>query len=75
MRASLAFRGNAPLARAMASQALRGPDFKGQQVPLVSGNVPVRSTLVPLYADEAYQGFKASKKAVLDAMPDVEEDD
>jgi hypothetical protein len=41
----------------------------------VPGNVPVRSTLVPLYADDTYQGFKASKKPILDAMQDVEEDD
>ena len=71
-RQELFGRGKEPLAT---SQALRGPDFKGQQVLLVSGNVPVRSTLVPLYADDAYQGFKASKKPILDAMPDVEEDD
>ncbi|MEL3888965.1 type IV secretory system conjugative DNA transfer family protein [Ferrovibrio sp. MS7] len=71
-RQELFGRGKEPLAT---SQALRGPDFKGQQVLLVSGNVPVRSTLVPLYADETYQAFKASKKPILDAMPDVEEDD
>lgn len=71
-RQELFGRGKEPLAT---SQALRGPDFKGQQVLLVSGNVPVRSTLVPLYADDTYQGFKASKKPILDAMQDVEEDD
>lgn len=55
------------------SQALRGPEFKGQQVVLVSGAVPVRATLDPLYAYPGYQELKATKKAVFERLPDIED--
>jgi type IV secretory pathway TraG/TraD family ATPase VirD4 len=69
-RQELLGQGKEPLA---SPQALRGPEFKGQQVVLVSGAVPVRATLDPLYAYPGYQELRANRKATFDRLPDIED--